>query len=102
MVGQVEGMILSKMKGAVKDMAAKKRTVENCIHELMKLPCNDEKGLLDALGYKGKRDNTALIAAVIFSKAQSGDMNCLKEVLRMCMDTAEGATELIKIIDDVK
>ena len=53
MVGQVEGMILSKMKGAVKDMAAKKRTVENCIHEIMKLPCNDEKGLLDALGFKG-------------------------------------------------
>ena len=56
-------------------MARKKRTVESCIKEIMKLPCDDADGLLDSLGYKGPRDNAALAAAVIFNKAQSGDMN---------------------------
>ncbi len=83
-------------------MAVKNRSVEGCMREIMKLPCNDEKGLLDALGYKGKRDNTALIAAVLFSKAQSGDMNCLKEVMRMCTEQSAGGTDTVKIIDDVK
>ncbi len=83
-------------------MPAKKRSVEGCIGEIMKLPCHDEDGLLDTLGYKGKRDNAALIAAVIFRKAQSGDMNCIKEVIRMCGERTDEVADLVKIIDDIK
>lgn len=49
-------------------MARTKRTVAVCVGEIMKLPCADGGELLDSLGYTGKRDNAALIAAVIFEK----------------------------------
>lgn len=83
-------------------MARKKRTVESCIKEIMKLPCDDADGLLDSLGYKGPRDNAALAAAVIFNKAQSGDMNCLREIMRICQQEAASDGGAVRIIDDVK
>ena len=36
-------------------MAQRKKTIEGYIKELMKLPCNDRTGLLDGLGYNGRR-----------------------------------------------
>lgn len=83
-------------------MAKKNRTVESCIKEIMKLPCDDPDGLLDAIGYKGRRDNAALAAAVIFNKAQSGDMNCLREIMRICQQDSADDGDAVKIIDDVK
>ncbi len=83
-------------------MARKGKSVEDRIKEFMTLPCNDEEGLLDRLGYNGKRDNAALVAAIILNKAQSGEMSCLKEVMRACNQNAELSCAPIKIIDDVK
>jgi hypothetical protein len=82
-------------------MARTKRTVAVCVGEIMKLPCADGGELLDSLGYTGKRDNAALIAAVIFEKARSGDMNCIREIMHMCSQEQSGAAP-VKIIDDVK
>ncbi|MBQ2816179.1 MAG: hypothetical protein IJE65_05895 [Clostridia bacterium] len=80
----------------------RKKTVEGYIRELMKLPCDDKAGLLDSLGYTGKKDNAALIAAVIVSKAQSGEMNCLKEIMRVCAQQSSDTGMSVKIIDDIK
>ena len=83
-------------------MAQRKKTVEGYIKELMKLPCDDKAGLLDSLGYTGRKDNAALIAAVIVNKAQSGEMNCLKEIMRVCAQQGTDTGLSVKIIDDIK
>lgn len=97
---QVACVVIFKMKGAGQ-VAKEKQSVESCMRKLIKLPSVGGDELLDALGYKGRRDNAALIAAVMLEKAKSGDINCLREVMRMCsqeVDTVVG----VKIVDDVK
>ena len=103
---QVDDVITSKMKKSMRlgggRLAQRKKTVEGYIKELMKLPCDDKAGLLDSLGYTGRKDNAALIAAVIVNKAQSGEMNCLKEVMRVCAQQGSDTGLSVKIIDDIK
>ncbi len=103
---QVDDVITSKMRNMAGQggglLAQRKKTVEGYIKELMKLPCDDKAGLLDGLGYTGKKDNAALIAAVIVNKAQSGEMNCLKEVMRICSQQGSDTGLSVKIIDDIK
>lgn len=103
---QVDNVITSKMKKLTRlggsRLAQRKKTIEGYIKDLMKLPCNDRTGLLDGLGYTGRKDNAALIAAVIVSKAQSGEMNCLKEIMRVCSQQGSDTGLSVKIIDDIK
>ena len=103
---QVDDVITSKMRKSTRlggsHLMQRKKTVEGYIRELMKLPCDDKAGLLDSLGYTGKKDNAALIAAVIVSKAQSGEMNCLKEIMRACAQQSSDTGLSVKIIDDIK